>query len=593
MVHVVEYVIFGIVVGGNLALGLYFSFHKARPGIPSVATTAEVFLGNRALRMLPLAASSVASVCSSTSLVAFPAHFYAYGMHIFWCCLTPLLYLPLATRLVVPVVYKLRVTSIFEYLRLRFNTTISLTACVIYIFLTQSIGAISIFAASLTLVTVFKAPLLWCNISIGLCGTFYTALGGLRGVVWTDCVQLVAILIAPLTVIAKIAVESSSPTSTIQPLEDFKIKDYIANFSLDLTSDENVWSCLLGASATAVYRLCFDQVLVQRQLACRTLKEAKRATLAGTFVLFGVQALLTAMGFALVIWFRGCDPGLLGHIKSIDQILPYYINKYLVDLPGLSGLFLAGVVCAATSTVSSTINSQAAVLYVDVIAPRYKNAEKHVVWITRMTAIAIGLVMTVYSTIFVYLGSLTKAFMMANTAATAPFTGLCLLAVLFPFVHSKGAGIATLLVTAYQIYHLVQTIASETNPPRMPVSLQYCPANFSRSVLATNESCRQFTTGPSESFFILRLSYYWSSFFALFATILAGILLSALTGEMRSEAAKPHLCSDVILRMLGKHRQPLGIATNEEITEINPKQRKLACQPENKNLLAQEFETCA
>ncbi|XP_077561122.1 sodium-coupled monocarboxylate transporter 2-like isoform X2 [Haemaphysalis longicornis] len=569
MVHVVEYAIFGIVVVGNLVLGLYFTARKAPPAIASSATTAEVFLGNRALRVLPLAASSVASVCSSTTLVAFPGHFYAYGMHIFWCCLSPVLYLPLATRLVIPVVYKLGVTSIFE----------------------QSVGAISIFAASLTLITVFKAPLLWCNIGIGLCGTFYTALGGLRGVVWTDCVQLVAILIAPLTVIAKIAVESSSHTSTIQPLEDFKIKDYIANFSFDLTNDETVWSCFFGASAIAVYRLCFDQVLVQRQLACRTLKEAKRATLTGTFVLLGVQALLTAMGFALVIWFRGCDPGLLGDINSIEQILPYYINKYLVDLPGLSGLFLAGVVCAATSTVSSTINSQAAVLYVDVIAPRYKNAEKHVVWITRMSAIAIGLVMTIYSTICVHLGSLTKAFMMANTAATAPFAGLCLLAVLFPFVHSKGAGIATLLVTAYQIYHVVQTIASEKTPPRMPVSLQYCPANFSRSVSAKNESYRHLTTGPSESFFLLRLSYYWTSFFALFATILAGILLSALMGEMRSEVAKPHLCSDVILRMLGKYRQPLGIGTNEEVTGKKPNEKKAECQPENKSLLAQELET--
>ncbi|XP_077538731.1 sodium-coupled monocarboxylate transporter 2-like [Haemaphysalis longicornis] len=593
MVHMVEYVLFGIVVAANLALGLYFSFRKARRGIANKATTTEVFLGNRALHVIRLAASAVASVLSSTGLVAFPAHFYAYGVHIYWCSISSVFYLPLATQVVVPVIYKLGVTSVFEYLRLRFNTTISLTACVIYIFLTQSIGAIAIFAASLTLVTVFKAPLLWCNIGIGLCGTFYTALGGLRGVVWTDCMQLVVMLIAPLTIIIRIAIESSSSTSTIQPLTDFNFKQYFANFKLDLTSDEDVWSCLFGGSAIAIYRLCFDQVVVQRQLACRTLKEAKRTTLTGTLGICGMQVLTALMGFALIVWFRGCDPGLLGDIKSIDQILPYYINKYLVDLPGLSGLFLAGVVCAGTSTVSSTINSQTAILYVDFIAPRFKNAEKHVMWITRGTAIAVGLVMTVYSTICVYLGSLTKALVMAHTASAAPFVGLCLLAVLFPFVHSKGAGIATLLVTAYQIFHTAQTIARGRSPVRMPVSLDYCPGNFSRSVSATNGTYHQTVAGSSEVFFLLRMSFFWTSFFAIFATILAGIFLSALTGELRSKLEQPHLTSDFIVRLWRKRRPLLDACTEEEIKETRPTGGEPACRPEDKNLLAPELETCA
>ncbi|KAL1439540.1 hypothetical protein MTO96_031967 [Rhipicephalus appendiculatus] len=80
-----------------------------------------------------------------------------------------------------------------------------------------------------------------------------------------------------------------------------------------------------------------------------------------------------AVGVALTIWFRGCDPGLRGKIASIDQILPYYVNTYLVHIPGFLGLFLAGII-----------------------------------------------------------------FMMAYNSVTSAFVGLCLLAVLFPFVHSKA-----------------------------------------------------------------------------------------------------------------------------------------------------------
>lgn len=587
MVEVLEYVVFGVAVVTNLSLGLYFSFRRAPLRTGGVSTEVEVFLGSRALKVLPLAASSVASFISSTGLVGFPAHHYAYGMHVTWSSLSALLYLPLATNFVVPVLYKLGVTSIFEYLRLRFNTAISLTACVIYIFLTQSVGAISIFAASLTVATVFKVPLFWCNVCIGLCGTFYTALGGLRGVVWMDCLQLLIVLIAPIALIGKIMADSLSASSVIKPLTDFNAKKYIGDFSLDLTSDESVWSYLLGASAGGLCRLCFDQVIVQRQMACRTLKEAKRTTVIGSVLLFVTYTLSNAMGFALIVWFRGCDPGLLGDITSIDQIVPYYINKYLVGVPGICGLFLAGVICAATSTVSSTINSHAAILYVDVIAPRYTKAQHHVLWITRSLAFVIGIIMTVYSTICVHLGSLTRIFMMAISAVAAPYVGLCLLAVLFPFVHCKGAGASTLLVALYQICHMVETIRSGRRPPRIEVSVEYCPTNFTAVRSATNFTEPE----PQEVFFLFRLSFLWSSFFAIFTTVFGGILLSALTGEMRGEAEQPHLTSDILMRIWRKfQRQPIR-SDNKNSANKTSNQKHPANEAENKNLLTDELDT--
>nr|XP_050041481.2 sodium-dependent multivitamin transporter-like [Dermacentor andersoni] len=173
---VLEYVLFGVLVLANFCLGIWFSLRKHGRYAGSTSTVVEVFLGSRTLRMLPLAASTVASIVSSTGLIALPAHYYVYGWHLIWWSTLPLLLFPLATHVFVPVLYGLGVTSMFEYIRLRFNSSISITACVIYIFLTQSIGAISIFAASLAIERVFHAPLLWCNIAIGLSGTIYTAM---------------------------------------------------------------------------------------------------------------------------------------------------------------------------------------------------------------------------------------------------------------------------------------------------------------------------------------------------------------------------------------------------------------------------------
>ncbi|XP_040359073.2 putative sodium-dependent multivitamin transporter [Ixodes scapularis] len=118
--------------------------------------------------------------------------------------------------------------------------------------------------------------------------------------------------------------------------------------ALDFTKDENIWSCLLGILPIHLYRFGMDQMVVQRYLAARTLEEAKRSARVGTALWALFNLVLTALGIFLIYWFRDCDPLLLGDIKQLDQLLPFYVKKHLTQYPGFSGLFLAGIVSAAT-----------------------------------------------------------------------------------------------------------------------------------------------------------------------------------------------------------------------------------------------------
>lgn len=566
MFRAVEYAVFGIMMFLNLGLGLYFSMKKKSP---STDTTTEVFLGSRALRALPLAASVVASLFSSTGLVGLTGHFYAYGFHQAWLCITTIAVAPLAGHLFLPVLYGLRITSVFEYIRMRFNTVISLTACATYVFLTQSIGALSIFAASLTIVTVFDVSLFWCNIAIGLCGTLYTALGGLRGVVWTDCMQLIFILLGPVAVILKIIVNSSSAQSTIQPLEDFNIRPYIANFQIDLTHDENIWSILLAATTASMYRVCLDQVVVQRCMASKTLKSAQRTLIFGSFMLAAVYFVSVGMSVALVIWFRGCDPELSGAIRRHDQILPFYVKNNLVEFSGFTGLFLAAVVSASTSTISSLINSQAAVLYVDVLSQYSKIDDSRISWITRGLAFGTGIIMTMYSCVCFYMGSIIRVILMVSAVATGPFVGLLLLAVAFPFVHSKGAGISTLVMLILQLIVMWQAIQSGTTPPRMPVTLEYCPENSTYFHQAGNHTEGSLPTSSHTSTSIFVLSPFWSCLFSTIGTVLVGVMISLSTGEHRKAPASPKLVNVWFIRLWQMLRIMKPIPTHDVEEEIN------------------------
>ncbi|XP_077534688.1 sodium/iodide cotransporter-like [Haemaphysalis longicornis] len=120
MALVADYAAFLLFTGASLFIGLYFSvIRKAQP----LSVTDEIFLGSKSLKTLPLGMSILASVASATGVIGYPAHLYAYGFHTGWIVVSNLLYIPIAVVLVVPVLYKLKITSIFQGCRRAYAAT--------------------------------------------------------------------------------------------------------------------------------------------------------------------------------------------------------------------------------------------------------------------------------------------------------------------------------------------------------------------------------------------------------------------------------------------------------------------------------------
>ncbi|KAK8775616.1 hypothetical protein V5799_031041 [Amblyomma americanum] len=140
---------------------------------------------------------------------------------------------------------------------------------------TQTLGAVGIFSAAVGISTMFPVPLLYSNMAIGLAGTIYTALGGLRSVVWADCIQALVMLASPLIIIGKIIYDSGSVDPPLRPLSDFNVTHSMLRTEFDLTSDENVWSGLAGTLPFCLVRVGFDQMPVQRFMAAKTLRQAR------------------------------------------------------------------------------------------------------------------------------------------------------------------------------------------------------------------------------------------------------------------------------------------------------------------------------
>ncbi|XP_077540502.1 sodium-coupled monocarboxylate transporter 2-like isoform X2 [Haemaphysalis longicornis] len=541
--HVLDYVLYGFLMALGVAQGLYVACRRRR----GHDVGHETFLGGRSLGVLPLAVSVLASTGSPLGLVAMTAHFYAYGLHTAWTMLLTVCAVPLVVFFVVPGYYRLGVTSIFQYIRIRYNTFISLTACLIYLLLTQSVGAALIFSAALTASTIFGMPIIAASIVFGFTGTYYAAVGGLRAVVWTDCLHTLITMLAPLVIIAKVAYDSTAGSLHLRPFAEFDIRKYILDTSPELTKEENVWACLVGGAASFLYRLCFDQMAFQRYMASKNINAAQRTAIAGALFCAIYYLILMAAAVALIFRFRDCDPLLSNSISSLDQLLPFYVKRELAPLLGFSGIFLASVVSSSISTVSSIINAQTAILYVDVVSQYSPVTEPWATRTTRALAFATGITMTAYSLAVPFIGSAMRVFLLVHSAVAGPFVGLMLLAIIFPNANSKGAGVATCLAIIFQIWHLVGKFSSGIVPDRMPVTLEYCSDNTTNVTQSEFPFNQTDTSGSEGGFIFYRLSSFWSSLFSVIATIIIGIVVSVLTGGRKIPASPGYPATEELL----------------------------------------------
>lgn len=543
-VHIADYVLFVGLTASSLGAGLYLSLRRRSH------SQDEAFLGSRSIPSFPLAVSAVASSVTAMSIIAFVAHYYVYGFHTLWAIPA---FVPaglVVTYLFLPVLYELKVTSIFEYLRMRYGNSVGITASLIYFVLSQALGAVAIYSAALAVSTMFGLSSVIAAILLGIAGTIYTALGGLRSVVWADCIQGLIMTASPLIIIGKIIYDAVHSEVPPRPLTEFNSTFYFVQTSMDLTTDETIWAAAIGAFPFHVVRLGLDQMITQRFLAAKSLRDAKVVAFTCIGILSFFYALNGVTALAIIYWFRDCDPLLTGAISRYDQIVPYYINKYAIALVGLRGLFLSGVVCASISTISSIVNSHAAVLYVDIVSPYFKIPERRTTLVMAALAAASGTIMTLFGLLVPYIGSAARFFIALYAAASGPFAGIIVLAFLFPWANAKGTAIAALGIFSLQIWQMAGRFESKIEPLRMTYSVDRCPANstlnetfeldfFERPMLYTNASAnysvKEDGLEVSDVFPLYQISAYWCCLFSTLLTVVLGLAFSLVLSRSNAD----------------------------------------------------------
>lgn len=339
-----------------LLVGMGFSFRKQ-------TTKNEYFLGGRTLGWKALTLSVMATQLSAISFVSAPAFVglrEGGGLH--W--LSYELGVPLAMLLILstilPALYRSGFVSIYDYLEQRFGRSTRVLISFVFQFSRAFATGIMIFAVSLILQGTMRIEA-WQAIALtGVITVLYSLQGGMKAVVYGDAIQMVIIVLGTIACIGFGLYHLGGFSEFFSKVDPSRL-NAIKPESLGFDGEGfGLLPMIFGGFVLyASYYGC-DQTQAQRALAAKDTKDLRYMMLANATVRFPITLLYCFSGL-VVGTLAMTDAGFMAQIpvENPDWMMPIFILNYLPH--GMIGILVVAILAAAMSSLSSAINSLAAV----------------------------------------------------------------------------------------------------------------------------------------------------------------------------------------------------------------------------------------
>jgi SSS family transporter len=403
-------------------------------------TIKDYFLAGRSMNSFVVAISVLAALFSGITYLGSPAEVYTHGITLMFYFLSFFIATPITTLIFLPFFYQSRFYTAYQYLEERFSVQVRVLASSLFIIRVLLWLALATYAPALALESVTGLPLWFTILCTGILTTFYTTLGGMKAVIWTDFMQFF-VLLGGQIIILWVAI-SHVPGGFGGVMDISREGGKLAmSFSFDLTVRATFWGVLLGSAVTNLVQLAADQVSVQRYLTATSLKEAKRSLWIKLALILPLMLVFSLTGLTLYAFYhiKG-DPVASGQISSPDQILPYFV---IHELPrGMPGLLIAAIFAATMSTISSGLNSLTSATLVDFYQRLWKKPDISDVFqlkIARYLTLGYGAIVILLALVVNKLGTLAEASTTAIGLVGGPMLGLFFLGMLFKRTNTQGA----------------------------------------------------------------------------------------------------------------------------------------------------------
>lgn len=352
---------------GFLGLGYFFKENK---------NAKDYFLGGQDMGWFPLSLSTMATQLSAISFISAPA-FVGLAQNGGMKWLTFEFAVPLAMvgimLIIIPPLYRANIVSIYEYVENRFSTSTRITLSVVFQISRSLATGVMVYTIAMILQAVLQISFHWTIIIISVITLIYSYQGGMKAVVWGDAIQMI-ILFAGLIICLIYGWNLLQESGNFTGFDPQRLE--VINFSkLGLNGDEfGFWPMVLGGLFLYISYYGTDQTQAQRLLSAKNEKTIKKLLLANGLLRFPVVLVYCIMGLIIGALVH-LAPDFLHDITQMtkthypeqflangikaDLMIPVFITKYLPH--GLIGILIVGILSAAMSSLSSTINSLGAV----------------------------------------------------------------------------------------------------------------------------------------------------------------------------------------------------------------------------------------
>ena len=418
---------------GVFALGLWIA--------RSNKTSEDLFLGGRTFTWGLIGLSIFASNISSSTIIGLSGAAYSSGIvqSVYeWMAGIALL---IAAGVFIPLYLKSRITTIPEFLQLRYDSRSRNFFSLVTIFMSVVIEmAGSLYAGSLVLQVFFPDISIWqTSFMLAAFAGIYTAFGGLKAVVYTDAIQAIVLLIGcgiiSFLLFQKMDFSWSTLVNSV-PAEHLSVVRPLDDETLP-------WlGLLLGVPFLQFWYFSTNQYIIQRALGSKDVNHARWGLVLASLLKITPLFLMVIPGVMMISVMPGLD--------TPDMVFPMAMKEFLPV--GLMGLVLAGLISAIMSSVDSILNSSSTLIVVDFVKPNYPNMEdKKVANIGRYVTLVLAVLAALWAPQIANFKGLWDYLQQMFSIVVPPIAVIFLMGVFFKKGNGPGAFWTLLLGTLFGI----------------------------------------------------------------------------------------------------------------------------------------------
>lgn len=441
----IDFVVIGIYFAIILILGVVIAIQEKRSG----SSGEDYFVAGRSLGWVAIGASLFASNISSEHLIGLSADGFRTGLAVGnyeWFASVVLIILG---AVFVPFYVGSKIQTLPEFLEKRFGSAarsyLSGVTMLANIFVRISTA---LFAAGVVMESMFGVNFWVSIVVLSVVTVAYTAIGGLKAVVYTDVLQTV-ILLAGTILLSVIALDKVGGWDSLRA----QLDDSMFTMIKPASDKEMPWTGLvIGVPILGIWYWCTDQVIAQRVLGARNIHQARMGTMFAGFL-----KILPVFLFVL--------PGLCGRVLfpevEAKEIFPTLVMNLLPV--GMKGLVAAALIAALMSSIDSTLNSTSALFSLDFYKKWFPASdEKRVVRVGQMVTLGVMIFGLLWVEVVRRQESLFQYLQAVNAAISPPIAAVFLFGVFSRRVNHKGAVSALMTGLGVGAFFIVYPILAKS-----------------------------------------------------------------------------------------------------------------------------------